>query len=470
MIWALVAVAAIAAVGIWNVQENDGILQLTMAGDRMITLEYGQPFDEPGATAQYRSIKPDTEPKDVQVTQIGRVDVKKLGIYNIKYIAEYDGHVGTAYRRVRVVDTCPPEITLTVNEGSYTLPGQQYQEEGFAATDNYDGDITDRVQRTEQDGIVTYTVSDTSGNSTVITRTINYNDPVAPELTLQGDAHITIKAGQTYMEPGYTAVDNCDGDITAKVTSSGGPDVYNPGTYVITYTVQDSFGNQTSAQRTVNVLPVSDDKVTEPTGKVIYLTFDDGPGPDTERLLDILAKYNVKVTFFVVNTSYISTIQRAAQEGHTIAIHTATHKFQDIYASDEAYFEDLYQMQSIIESYTGQKPMLLRFPGGSSNSISSAYNKGIMTRLTQKVTELSFQHFDWNVDSDDAGSARTATQVFNNVINGIGSKQNSVVLQHDIKSFSVDAVEQIIIWGLNNGYSFQALDANSPGCHHRVYN
>ena len=102
--------------------------------------------------------------------------------------------------------------------------------------------------------------------------------------------------------------------------------------------------------------------------------------------------------------------------------------------------------------------------------ISVDYNQGIMTRLTAEVEKRGFTYFDWNVDSDDAGRAKTADKVFENVVNGIGNKQNAVVLQHDIQDFSVEAVEKIIVWGLKNGYTFRSLNADSPTCHHTINN
>jgi hypothetical protein len=114
--------------------------------------------------------------------------------------------------------------------------------------------------------------------------------------------------------------------------------------------------------------------------------------------------------------------------------------------------------------------MLTRFPGGSSNTISANYNKGIMTRLTKKLPELGYQYFDWNVDSNDAGGAKDADEVFKNVTEGVAKRQNSVVLQHDTKSFSIDAVERIIAWGLCNGYTFAPLNHDSPTSHHGVWN
>ena len=203
---------------------------------------------------------------------------------------------------------------------------------------------------------------------------------------------------------------------------------------------------------------------------VIYLTFDDGPGSQTPRLLEILAKYNAKATFFVVDTAYASVITQIAEAGHTLAMHTATHEFSKVYASEENYFADLYKIQSVIEQYSGQKPNLLRFPGGGGNTISKKYNEGIMTRLTQLVEEKGFVYFDWSVDSNDAGGAKTAEEVARNVIEGCTGRRTPVVLLHDIHTYTVDAIEEILIWGLENGYTFQGLTADSPTFHHRLNN
>ena len=269
---------------------------------------------------------------------------------------------------------------------------------------------------------------------------------------------MVLEQGASFVDPGYTAQDNCDGDITDRIRLAGSVDTAIPGKYTLIYTVEDGYKNIASKTRIVFVKEPSVDKVNDPAkgNKFIYLTFDDGPGVYTPQLLDVLKKYNVPATFFVVNTRAIKTIQRAAAEGHTVAIHTATHVFSQIYANEEAYFADLYKMQSIIESYTGIKSNILRFPGGSSNRVSSG-NNGLMTRLTQMVQEKGFVYFDWNVDSRDAGGATTARDVYYNVIEGVEGKTHAVVLMHDIKSYSVEAVEDIIVWGLSNGYTFVPL-------------
>ena len=162
-------------------------------------------------------------------------------------------------------------------------------------------------------------------------------------------------------------------------------------------------------------------------------------------------------------------IAKEAAAGHTIGIHSATHDYDKIYASEDAYFSDLYQQQELIYNKTGIRPTILRFPGGSSNTVSS-FNPGIMTTLTKDVTDLGMQYFDWNVSSGDAGQTTDTQVVFENVIAGIQSHNVSVVLQHDSKGYSVDAVEKIIVWGLANGYTFLPLDASSPTAHHHLNN
>ena len=435
-------------------------------GGEPIQLVYGKDtFQQPGAVASANG-----ERIDVEVS--GSVDTTKLGTYEIVYKARYLWLSKTVKLQVSVVDATAPVITLKTVPGYITLPGEEYKEEGYTAIDDYDGDITDKVQvRTEND-IVYYTVKDSSGNETTVERQIVRTDLTPPTITLKGDASITIYAGTAYEEPGYTANDNIDGDITDQVQIEGSVNIYHAGTYTLTYKVTDSSGNVGTAQRTVVVKPIGQSSTVKPDGKVIYLTFDDGPSRHTQRLLDLLEQYDAKATFFVVNTGHnMKTLLNAIVDGgHGIGMHSVTHDYSKIYASEEAFFNDLYKMQKIIKDYTGVTTTLMRFPGGSSNTISKKYCTGIMTQLTQAVEDQGFQYFDWNVSSGDAGGTTTADGVYNNVIQGISGKKTAVVLQHDIHGFSVDAVERILIWGIQNGYSFEALTPSSPTCHHGVNN
>ena len=206
------------------------------------------------------------------------------------------------------------------------------------------------------------------------------------------------------------------------------------------------------------------------------MTFDDGPSEYTDKLLDTLNKYNAKATFFTTSAhpDKVECMKKAAENGHTVAIHTTTHNYEQIYSSEQAFWSDHDNQNKVIVQTTGKASTMFRFPGGSSNTISQNYSQGIMTRLIQQANERHLQFYDWNVSSGDAGSATTSDAVFQNVVAGIQAasekNQPSVVLQHDTKEYSVDAVERILLWGLENGYEFQALHPDSFAPHHSVNN
>ena len=227
----------------------------------------------------------------------------------------------------------------------------------------------------------------------------------------------------------------------------------------------------TSPERTPLAEITSSAEISESGQKVIYLTFDDGPGPYTAKLLDILKKYDVKVTFFVTGAGDDELIAREYNEGHTVGLHTYTHDYAYVYSSLDNFFTDLYEIQTRVKNITGQTSTLTRFPGGSSNLISARYDGGIgiMSRLSEELPARGFTYFDWNISSGDAGGATTSSEVYQNVINAL-SPNYSVVLQHDIKDFSVDAVEDIIKYGKANGYTFKKLDAGSFAAHHGINN
>lgn len=487
-LWILGVLLALAAVlwGLWVY--NGATLTLDVDAPAEITLECGDAYTAPAAAAQFNGKIWPTAPETVEVTVSGAVDPQKLGTYEITYTARkelnyYQGvlrYEKSCSRTVRVVDTMPPEITLCTDPDAYTLPGGEYVEEGFTAIDRCDGDLTDRVTRWEKDGFVHYEVADNSGNVAKITRMIHYSDPIAPQLALQGGESVIVVQNQEYQEPGYTATDNLDGDLTEKVTVTGTVDMATLGTYELQYSITDSYGNTATAVRTVIVreypalpedMPIVDpvDPVT-PKGKVVYLTFDDGPSGYTEYLLDVLAKYNVKATFFVVNRGYHDTLKRIAAEGHTLAMHCGRHVYGEIYASEEAYFDDLKTIQDVIKEQTGQVSTIVRFPGGTSNTVSRKYNTGIMTRLSKMLDAMGYRYFDWNVTSGDAGETTDTEQIFLNIIGGIQNRNVSIVLQHDIKQYSVNAVEKVIQWCLKNGYRFLPLSMDSPVCEFTPHN
>lgn len=226
--------------------------------------------------------------------------------------------------------------------------------------------------------------------------------------------------------------------------------------------------NSASSSAATTVQPAT------PTGKICYLTFDDGPSQNTLKILDILAKYNAKATFFVINTSNIGYVKNIQAAGHTIGLHSASHTYSQIYKSTDAYFADLKSISDKVESLTGIKSTVIRFPGGSSNSVSKKYCKGIMTTLVAETTKRGYSYFDWNVSSGDAEAAVVSyTKIVNNVLNGAKGKNNICVLMHDApgKTTTVDALPYIIEGLQKQGFSFCALTPQSPGFRHgSLYN
>lgn len=524
---------------------NKPYLELNLT-PKTLVLEYG--VDQlPKVNALYKGHLLNKKGKPVKTAVEGSINTEKLGTYTVTYVANYKGHTLKEKRTFQIVDTLPPEIKLNSDPKHFTSPGAEYVEEGYTAIDLHDGDLTDKVVREVTKDLITYTVTDSSGNTANVNRKIIYKDTTPPVITLNEGNEIRINTGQTFVDPGFVATDDYDGDITSSVSIEGTVDVQKNGTYLITYRATDSSGNTGEIQRTVIVgdftspvillqgesrmyikvgtpytepgfsatdnmdgditmkvsvtgtvdtskmgrnnitYTVTDtagnttsisrsvlvyekqatSTVVNPGDKVVYLTFDDGPSAYTSRLLDILDKYEVKATFFVTNQfpAYQNMIGETYRRGHTIALHTYNHQYNSIYCSEDAYYQDLEMIKNICVNQTGVTPTIVRFPGGTNNTISRNICAGIMTALSQSLSYHGYLYCDWNVSSGDAGGANTTALVSANVIAGIQRQSVSVVLQHDIKSFSVEAVDEIIFWGLENGYRFLPLTDSSPMVH-----
>ena len=214
-------------------------------------------------------------------------------------------------------------------------------------------------------------------------------------------------------------------------------------------------------EQTINVIKKPD--INSGIPGTIYLTFDDGPKDGTTNvILDILKEENVKATFFVTNNGPDSLIKRESDEGHTVALHTSTHNYAVVYASDASFYEDLTNVQNRVKRITGKTSMIIRFPGGSSNTISRKYSPGIMSRLTKSTLERGFKYYDWNISSGDAGGTTEASGVYNNVINALKKERVNMILMHDIKPYTRDALRQIIKFGKENGYTFEKITMDTP--------
>ena len=296
-------------------------------------------------------------------------------------------------------------------------------------------------------------------------------DVVAPVITLSGQRELFVPLGGTLKDPGATAQDDADGDLTAAIRRAGTVDTSVPGVYTLTYTVSDKAGNTASATRQVSVY-----ENTTTGSSPVYLTFDDGPSDRvTPRVLDTLKSYNVRATFFIVNygESGKALIRRMIDEGHTVAIHGYSHDYASIYKSDEAFMQNVYRLRDRLRADFGYEATILRFPGGSSNTVSRQYSVGIMSRLAQRVQAEGFTYFDWNVSSGDAaGTPASSGQIYNNVTSALRHGRSTVVLMHDAgaKGTTADALPDIIRYCLANGYSIQPITPATKPVHHGIAN
>ena len=431
-----------------------------LKGKREITLEVNNEYKENGYL---------TNAKVLEVSN--NINTSKLGTYTVLYKYKKYNKIKETIRVVNIVDKTPPELDLIGNLEINNC-SKSYQEEGYAAFDNYDGDLTQKVEKEIKDGKIIYKVKDSSNNITTKERIFSNIDKEDPIIKLKGSS-VNLKINNKYVEQGYTVTDNCDDDLTSKVEITNNININKEGTYEVIYKVKDKSGNESKEVRKVTVYTPKKCFSSVSNGKpgVIYLTFDDGPSTkNTARLLDILKEENVKATFFLTdktNTDYL--IKRMYDEGHTIGLHTASHNYKYIYSSTTNFIKDIEKIQEKVARITGEKSSIIRFPGGSSNTVSS-FNPGIMCTLSNMAIEKGYHYFDWNVSSGDAGSGRSKKNTYRNVTNNLSKNRANVVLMHDIYDSTVDAVKDIIKYGKDNGYTFEKITMDTEMYTHYVNN
>lgn len=207
--------------------------------------------------------------------------------------------------------------------------------------------------------------------------------------------------------------------------------------------------------------------------KICYLTFDDGPSANTLDILKILKEKGAVATFFVTANDKPEYMKKIVESGNAIGLHTYSHDYSRIYSSTAAYFDDLEKIRNIVKKNTGVDSHIIRFPGGSSNTISREYRRGIMSELVDMVHERGYEYFDWNCDSTDAeADGRPVNKLILNVDADSRGMQHITVLMHDTraKRTTVEALPKIIDLLRDKGFSFGVLTKDTPACHHGVNN
>ncbi|MDO4465942.1 MAG: polysaccharide deacetylase family protein [Bacillota bacterium] len=392
------------------------------------------------------------------------VDTSKIGKYKTTYTFK-DHKIDIP---VQVVDNVSPVLVLQ----EYTTDEvEKVKPESFIKEIQDTSEVKTKIKKEHKikkgEYEVTIEAEDEYGNKTTGIATLyRKKDTTAPTFTTELSEVIF------YENEPFDYLENVqvtdDLDTNPKIETNADEIVAGPGDYTLTYTAKDRSGNTTQAIRIVHI-----EEIPEENQRIVYLTFDDGPSNNTERVLDILAQYQVKATFFVTGNgqSRNDLIQRAHNEGHTIGLHTYSHDYA-IYQSEETYFNDLNAVSNMVYDLIGIHPNVIRFPGGASNTVSANYCQGIMSRLVNAVGERGFYYFDWNVSSSDASGDNVDTEQIVASSTSGSAYDHVVLLMHDTdaKGTTVEALPRIIEYYRDQGYIFKGLSYRSPECHHGVNN
>ena len=321
--------------------------KIKLIGDKEINLSYKDEYKEDGYIV--KNIGKDYN-KEVNINN--NIEEHKVGEYQVEYSIKYLFFNIKKIRKVNIIDKDMPIIRVD-NNPIKICPLDNLEEIEYYSYDEYDGDITSNVTVMEDKDYVTFKVKDSSLNEDILKVKLIRIDEDKPVINLKGDSVIYLYGNTKYQELGYSAEDNCDGDITDKVVVSG--EVLDDiGEYTINYTVVDSSNNKSVITRKVirknNSIPSNNGYINN--GE-IYLTFDDGPSEDTTGyILDVLKEEGVKATFFVTCNGPDYLIKRMYDEGHTVALHTASHNYSYVYSSVDNYFNDLEKVRNRVKNIT----------------------------------------------------------------------------------------------------------------------
>ena len=267
-------------------------VDITIKGEEKVKVNVFDEYKDGGANAKLCHFK---QCQDITSDLKTKSDVntEKVGEYTVEYQIYLSNRTYTKKRDISVVDEIKPEIALTGGNTITVCPAAEYQEDGFVANDNYDGNLTEKVKVSKENTNYVYSVSDSSGNKTEITRTIEHKDEIKPELKLKGNSTITLAINNPYTEYGATITDNCDEIKASEIKITNNVDVNKEGTYNVNYSVSDLSGNTSTANRTVKVkTPVS---------------FNTTDKKEFQQNLEKYIKeknYNVSIGYINLNTGY----------------------------------------------------------------------------------------------------------------------------------------------------------------------
>lgn len=190
-------------------------------------------------------------------------------------------------------------------------------------------------------------------------------------------------------------------------------------------------------------------------GETIYLTFDDGPSATTRQLLDILDKYEVKATFFMLGPNmnkYPSAVKQIEAAGHGLGLHGMTHRKEKFYASPAAALAEMSGDNAVLKKIAGSSTTLIRPPYGSKPYFTKSFRDKVLSR--------GYHLWDWNVDSNDWKYKEDSSAIYNTVMEQVHKLQktriNPVILMHDQKT-TLKVLPDLLNSLKKEGYEFQII-------------
>ena len=374
--------------------------QIRLKGKTVITLNYDEVYEEPGYSSLFK----------VKVTN--NIKNNKVG----KYKVTYKNFLFKKYRTVEIVDEVKPVITL-IDDNVTILLNEEYKEPGYKAQDEYDGDITDKVEiisglKNNQVGTykITYKVTDSSKNTTKTSRVVNVVN------TLYKDEYETIDNNMT----GWYTSNRQDGSRPRE--------------------------SEIKKYKDQNVYFLGHDK------KVIYLTFDEGGNITyVKEIVDILNKHNIDATFFF-SRNYISNnpdlMKKIINSGHSIGNHTVNHLSMPSLATKDkfdSYYSEIKETEIAFMQATG-KPMekLFRYPMGEYSN----RTMNIMKSMGYKSIFWSVAYKDWDGDYNKEYSLNNMKKQLHN---------GAIYLIHPKCKGNYEALEDFINYATDLGYKFDLV-------------
>ncbi len=213
---------------------------------------------------------------------------------------------------------------------------------------------------------------------------------------------------------------------------------------------------------------VASSGAAEAESKKVYLTFDDGPGTQTEKILDVLKKEKVKATFFVLGKEdeYSKKIyKRIVKEGHTLGMHSYSHMYEEIYSSKEKFKKDTEKEYNLLHSVTGEYPKYYRFPGGSRSDLMEIPFQD----LTEVLEQYHLSYIDWNIISMDAvNSNASKEEITRGIMEAVAEYDTSVVMMYDTaeRITTAKALPSLIKQLKEKNYELLPINEDTPLIRH----